>query len=212
MERLSMSNAFAVPATLLALSTLAPVFAARGDEENRAHVTIRGTGNNVAIERSEARIRKPFSEAVAIVPSLLDEAIRMKAQGASDGSVISYLRAHQTDLPTIIGAEDVKRLRKAGAGKSVVAYLTTLAAVDIGVTGEAPEAAVSAPPIPATDLETPYGVSGYPVFGGYGAPRPSRFSRRGFPHMRRMGWTSRPPFPHRPTGSRATFSRRLPGG
>ena len=87
-----------------------------------------------------------------------------------------------------------------------------LAAVDIGVTGEAPEAAVSAPPIPATDLETPYGVSGYPVFGGYGAPRPSRFSRRGFPHVRRMGWTSRPPFPHRPTGSRATFSRRLPGG
>src|SRR2546429_9371411 len=102
MERLSMSNPFAVPVTLLALSTLAPVSAARGDEEGRSHVTIRGTGNNVAIERSEARTRKSVSEAVAIVPSPLDEAIRMKAHGAADRTVISYLRAHESELPAIV--------------------------------------------------------------------------------------------------------------
>ena len=197
-----MSTAFAVPVTLLALSTLAPVSAARGDEESRSHVTIRGTGNNIAIERSEARTRKSFSEAVAFVPSLLDEAIRMKAHGAADRTVISYLRAHESELPAIVDSEDVKELKRAGAGKGVLAYLATVAALDIGVTGEAPEAVVSVPSIPATDLETPYGMSGYPIFGGYGAIRPSHFSRRGFPHLHRMAWPSRPRFSHRRMGSR----------
>jgi hypothetical protein len=212
MEGLSMSKALAVRATLLALSTLVPVSAARGDTQSRTHVTIRGTGKIVAIERNEAPTRKRLSEAIAIPASPLGEAVRLKAQGASDRTVISYLRAHETELPPIVGSEDVKQLRKAGAGKSVVAYLTTVAAVDIGETGEGPEVAVSAAPISAIDLETPpYGMSGgYPILGGYGAHHSPRLSHRGFPHLRRM--PSGPPSFHRTIPSRAPPSRHLTNG
>jgi hypothetical protein len=207
-----MSKAFAVKATFLALSTLVPVSAARGDMQGRTHVTIRGTGKTVAIERSGAPTRKRLSEATAILASPLGEAVRLKALGASDGTVISYLRAHQAELPPVVGPEDVKRLREAGAGKSVVAFLTTIAAVDVGETGEGPEAAVSAAPISAIDLETaPYGMSdGYPVFGGYGAPHPLRLSHRGFPRLRRMP-SGFPSF-RRSIPSRAPFSRHVTSG
>jgi hypothetical protein len=106
----------------------------------------------------------------------------------------------------------VKRLRDAGAGKSVVAYLTTVAAVEIGETGEGPEAAVSRVPVSETDLETaPYGMSdGYPILGGYGAPHRPRLSHRGFPHLRRMPFG--PSSFHRPIPSRAPFSRHMPNG
>src|SRR6266496_1352212 len=208
MERLSMSKDFAARAILLALSTLAPVSAARGDAQTRPRVTIRGTGKSVSIERSEAPTEKPLSEAKAIHESPLGEAVRLKAQGASDRTVISYLRAHATELPPVVDSEDVEQLRKAGAGKSVVAYLTTVAAVDIGETGEGPEAAVSRAPISEIDAGTaPDGMSfGYPILGGYGSPYPPRLSRRGFPHLRRMPFG--PPFFHRSIPSRATFSSR----
>lgn len=204
-----MSKAFAAKATLLALSTLVPVSVARGETQSRTHVTIRGTGKIVAIERNEGPTRKRPSEATAILASPLGEAVRLKARGASDKTVVSYLHAHEAELPLVVGSEDVKQLREAGAGKSVVAYLTTVAAVDIGETGEGYEAAVSSAPSPATDLEAaPYGTSyGYPIFGGYGAPYPRRFSHRGFPHLRRMPLAFRPPSFHRHFSSHAAFSR-----
>jgi len=181
-----MSRAFAARATLLALSTLVPVSAALGDAQSRTRVTIRGTGKIIAIERSEAPARKRVSES-AVPAGPLGEAVRLKAQGASDTTVISYLRAHEAELPPVVGSEDLKQLRKAGAGKSVVAYLATVTAIDIGETGEGYEAAVSAVPVSPVDLETArYGMSdGYPLFGGYGAPYPARL-HRGFPRMRRM--------------------------
>ena len=207
-----MSKAFAVRATLLALSALVPVSVARGETQSRTHVTIRGTGKSVAIERSEAPTRKRLSEATAILASPLGEAIRLKAQGASDRTVISYLRAHEAELPLVVDSEDVKQLREAGAGKSVVAYLTTVAAVEIGETGEGPEAAVTAAPTSAIDLETaPYGMSGgYPILGGYGAPHSPGLSHRGFPHQRRMP-SGFPSF-RRSIPSRAPFSRHLING
>jgi len=182
-----MSRAFAARATLLALSTLVPASAALGDAQSRTRVTIRGTGKIIAIERSEAPARKRVSES-AVPAGPLGEAVRLKAQGASDTTVISYLRAHEAELPPVVGSEDLRQLRKAGAGKSVMAYLATVAAVDIGETGEGYEAAVSAAPVSPIDLETaPYGgmSNGYPLFGGYGAPYPARL-HRGFPRMRRI--------------------------
>jgi hypothetical protein len=182
-----MSRAFTARAILLALSTLVPVSAAHGDAQSHTRVTILGTGKVVAIERSEAPARKRRSEA-AVPAGPLGEAVRLKDQGASDIAVISYLRAHEAELPPVVGSEDVKQLRKTGAGKSVIAYLATLAAIDIGETGQGYETAVSAAPVSPIDLETSaYGTSdGYPLFGGYGAPYPTRLARRGFPRLRRM--------------------------
>ena len=207
-----MSRSFAARATLLVVSAFIPVSAARGDTQSRTRVTIRGTGSDVVIERSERPVRKRLSEATAItVPAgPLVEAVHRKAQGASDTAVISYLRAHEAELPPIVGFEDVKQLRKAGAGKGVVAYLTTVAAVDIGETGEGHEMAVSAAPVSPIDLEAaPYGMSGaYPLSGGYGAPYPARLVPRGFPRLRRMASPPGRPAFQRPIPSRAPFSRR----
>jgi hypothetical protein len=207
-----MSSPIAAKATLLVLSALVPVSAARGDTQSRTHVTIRGTGSAIVIERSERPVRKLPSEATTItVPTgPLVEAVHQKSRGASDTAVISYLRAHEAELPPVVGFEDVKQLRKAGAGKGVVAYLTTVAAVDIGETGEGHETAVSAGPISPSDLETePYGMSdAYPLSGGYGAPYRARLVPRGFPRLRRMTLApGRLPAFQRSISSRLPFSR-----
>src|ERR1700693_5951595 len=157
-----MSRSLAVRVTLLVLSALVPVSGARGATQSRARVTIRGTGSSVVIERSEGPVRKRLSEATAVPAPAgpLAEAVHQKSQGASDTAVISYLRAHEAELPPVVASEDVKQLRKAGAGKGVVAYLATVAAVDIGETGEGYETAVSAAPGSPIDMETaPYGMS-----------------------------------------------------
>jgi hypothetical protein len=205
----SMSKAFAARSALVLLSTLVSVSAARGDAQSRTHVTIRGTGSAVVIERGEGPVRKRLAEATAIPASPLGQAAQLKAQGASDTAIISYLRAHAAEIPSVVGSEDVKRLRKAGAGKSVVAYLTTVAAVDIGETGEGHETAVSAAPVSPLDLEAAdYGMpDGYPLSGGYGAPYPARLAPRGFPHLRRMTSPPGRHVFHRSIPSRALFSR-----
>ena len=111
----------------------------------------------------------------------LGEAIRLKAQGATDTAVIAYLHAHEAKLPPVVDSEDVKKLRKAGAGKSVVAYLATVAAVDIGETGEGHDALVSAERASPIETETaPYGMSdAYGLSGGYGTPYRARPIPRG---------------------------------
>ena len=183
-----MSRPLTVSASLLVLSTLLPAAAARGDTQSRTRVTIRGTGSVVVIERSEGPVRKRVSEATAISAGPLAEAIRRKTQGANDTEVISYLHAHEAELPPVVGSEDVKELKKAGAGKGVVAYLATVAAIDIGETGEGYETAVSAEPVSPIDAGTAaYGLSyGYPLSGSYGAPYRARRLPRGFPRSRRM--------------------------
>ena len=203
-----MSRAFAASASLFVLSTLVSVSATRGDTQSRARVTIRGTGNVVVIERSEAPVKKRVSEA-AIPADPLGEAVHLKAQGANDTVVIAYLRAHEAELPPVVGSEDVKRLRNVGAGKSVVAYLATAAAVDIGETGEGHETAVSAEPVSQIGLETaPYGMSdGYSLSGGYGAPYRARLVPRGFPRVRRMALPRGLSAFQRHIPSRAAFPR-----
>jgi len=154
-----MSRISVASVSLLVLSTLVPVSAARGDTQGRTRVTIRGTGSDVVIERSAVPVARRVPEVAAISAGPLGEAIRLKSQGAGDAAVIAYLQAHEAELPPVVDSEDVKRLRKAGAGKSVVAYLATAAAVDIGETGEGHEAAVSAERASPIELETaPYGT------------------------------------------------------
>lgn len=158
----------------VALLALALCSAAAGDERKRVRLTIRGTGSNVGIEQTQAPARKrPFGKN-ALHAGAIGEAIRLKASGAEDAAVINYLRAHQLELPPIVDAADVRQLRQAGAGKPVVAFLSTVAAVDIGETGEGYETVVANAPPAATAFEpyvsgAPYG---YPLAGGYVAPYP----------------------------------------
>ena len=208
-----MSKALQVWAGLTLLAALVPA-SAPGDTPGRTRVTIRGTGSHVAIERSEAAARKT-PEPAAVPSGLLEDAVALKARGGSDAAVISYLRAHEPELPAVITADDVRRLKRAGAGRSVISYLAAVVAVDIGETGEGHEASVSAATVAPADLETtPYGASyAYPLGGGYGAPYPSRFVRparrlHAFPRVSPMALRpGRPAFRRPFLPSRAMFSR-----
>ncbi len=161
--------------TLAAVLAALPAVAAASDSPGdtppgRQRVTIRGTGSSVEIERTEASARKqprPAAEPAGV----LDQAADLKARGASDAAVVDYLHAHQASLPPIIEARDIRALRKAGAGQSVVTWLTTVAAVDIGETGEGHEAVVSAAPPSAESEGFPYGQPyAWGADGGYGMP------------------------------------------
>lgn len=196
-------------AAFLALLTFASSSAARGGTEGRTRVTIRGTGSNVAIERTQAPARRRSSENGALPAGVLGDAARLKAKGADDATVLAYLRAHEADLPSVIDADDVRQLRKAGAGKSVVSYLATVAAVDIGETGEGREAVASNAPPPASDIDAPYGGPyGYPLVGGYAAPYPGRFGTRGFFPPRRIVFRGGPPISRRVFPPRFVAPRR----
>jgi len=201
-----MSRAFAAGISFLALSAIIPVSPARGDTQGRTRVTIRGTGSDVVIERSAAPAMKRVPQAAALSAGPLGEAIRLKARGAGDAAVIAYLHAHEAELPPVVDSEDLKQLRKAGAGKSVVAYLATVAAVDIGETGEGHEAAVFAERPSPTGLEpAPYGMSdAYALSGGYGTPYRARHVPRGIPRAHAMAF---PPAFHQRIPSRAGFPR-----
>lgn len=171
-----MSKAFRTGSLVFAASlALAATSPARGDSKTKTRVTIRGSGSNVTIEESQASTRRPFVGGKAVSPDALGEAIRLKTAGASDGDVVAYLRVHQAELPPVVEAAAVTRLRRAGAGKAVVAYLTTAAAVDMGETGEGHGAAIEYAAAP--EEEASEASSGYPFYGGYAAPYPAR--RRG---------------------------------
>jgi hypothetical protein len=214
-----MSRVPRICAGLALLGALAPA-SAPGDTPGRTRVTIRGTGNHVAIERSEVAARRA-PESIAEPSGPLEEAVALKAGGQSDASVIAYLRAHESELPPVINAEDVRRLKAAGAGRSVIGYLAAVAAVDIGETGEGHEASVSAPAPEPTDMETtPYSGApyAYPIGGGYGGYgygtlHSSRFARpvrhfRAFPRVSPMAFHfNRPVFRRFPFPTRHTFSR-----
>lgn len=186
------------------LSSLVPVCAARGDTPGRTRVTIRGTGSDVVIERSAGPARR-IPVAAALPAGPLGEAIRLKRQGAGDAAVIAYLQAHEAELPPVVDSEDVKQLRKAGAGKSVVAFLATVAAVDIGETGEGREAVVFAEPSSPVGADAAsYGVpDAYGFSGGYGTPYRARRVPRGFPRAHVMAF----PSGHRRIPGRAGFTR-----
>jgi hypothetical protein len=181
--------------------------AALADNPPRTRVTIKGSGSSIAIERSEAAAGRPFL-ATEQAPGPIREAIRLKAGGASDASLLAYLRAHLTELPPVVDAEDARRLRKAGAGKAVFGYLATVAAVEIGETGGDREPA--APSEAASyDYETPtYDAPyGYPFYGN-ASPYASGL-RRSFPSRRMIVPRRQRAFPA-PLGRREMAGRRRP--
>jgi len=181
----------------------------------RTKVTIRGSGSDVTIEKAPsapAEHRLSFSRSLfpQAAPSaaggegVVGEVVRLKSAGADDSMALAYLRLHQSELPSVITAEDVQALRKAGVGKPFLVALTTLSAVDIGKTGEGQPVAneAYAPPsgeMAGYEMQEAYGYGygyGYPVAAGYGGH--NGMHHHFFPHLRPIPRPPivRPPIPH----------------
>ncbi|HTD53278.1 MAG TPA: hypothetical protein VK780_09655 [Thermoanaerobaculia bacterium] len=200
-------------AVLSAIALDVSLAVAEPDLPTRTRVTIRGTGNSVAIERTPASGRRVFQES-RLPPGPLGEAIRLKREGTDDAGVIAYLRFHAADLSPVIEAGEVRLLRQAGAGKSVTNFLATVSAVDLGPMGGGRESAVSgeAPAVPEIGMpgyDMSYG-DGYA--GGFGYAAAPRVGYRHFPHVRPMNFRFPPPPPRiRPMfATRGAVGRRFP--
>ena len=132
---------------------------------SRSRVRISGTGSNIVLERDPRPERKSAPAPVPEAPaSPVDAATELKAAGASDEAVLSHLRAHAGEIPPVILAEDVRRLRKSGAGPDVIAWLSRNTALDIGETGEGHES----PDYSAAPPPQDYGMGVYEA--GYAVP------------------------------------------
>lgn len=211
--------AFLVPlAAALAASALGDTPAS---DSSRA--TIRGSGRDVTIVYrggSATPARKGHASAGDGSGSgsgsegVVGEAERLAARGVGDDAVIAYLRAHQAQLPPVVDAGAAKRLRKAGAGTSVLTELSRLAAVDIGPT--APDAVAVTAEYANTSYRYPSddsgysfapganggypGSPGYPFYGSGGSFFPRRHLPRLGPAHPMMGFPGR--------GGRPGFSAR----
>jgi hypothetical protein len=129
-------------------------------------VMIRGTGNSISIERSVESAPRLLSRGVPRSP-VLAQAEEMKEAGTTDAVLLGYLKAHAAELPGLIDFQTVSRLQEAGAGRTVIAYLTTVSAVEIGPTGavggpheEPMEASVPAEAMMSNELPIWYGGYG----------------------------------------------------
>ncbi|MGH9442370.1 MAG: hypothetical protein ACRD16_08835 [Thermoanaerobaculia bacterium] len=172
---------YSVAIVLCALAVAAYDPSASGDETRR-RLTIRGTGNDISVDRSETPTtpaKKPELSRGGAPISVLAEAIRMKESGGSDGAVLGYLKSHAFQIPAIIDLGSVNRLRGAGAGRPVLAYLASVSAIEVGdsgaVGGATAEPAAEIFPSGAPESEPDFAAqSGNPIFGGLFAPsRPS---------------------------------------
>jgi hypothetical protein len=194
--------------------TLASVAPAEDQPPGQTRITIRGSGTDVTIERAPAPAFSVGKGVVGARTDILAEAVRLKADGFDDATVVDYLRVHRVDLPAVIDLENVHRLRTAGAGDSVVSYLSTLAALDIGPTGEggAP-VVVSSVPEGEGAYGAPYGYymdgGGYYGGGYLGSPHVGRFGHRGVFPARRFPFHVGHPFP-RPLFPKVRMQRPMP--
>jgi hypothetical protein len=133
-------------ASLIAVSRL------RADTDPATRPVIRGTGKDVQIVYRAPRT----APAVRLAADPVADALEQKRAGA---------------MPDIVGAGTLRRFRQAGAGDSVIAFLSANAAVDIGVTAEDAMAVSSLPAMEGGGYGDAYPdlvSSGYPFYGGYG--------------------------------------------
>ena len=170
---------------LVALLALSAAMLARAEDPQQTRVVIRGTGENVSIERVPATARRQAAGPAA--SPVIGEAARLAAKGAGDDAVISYLARHQAELPDVVEASDVRLLRKSGASSRVVVYLEAVTAVDLGAMGEGREGSqVVAPQQPEGMSLAANEYPNTPFYGGYGASylplRPAFRNAARFPH------------------------------
>ncbi|HEY6928127.1 MAG TPA: hypothetical protein VJA66_00495 [Thermoanaerobaculia bacterium] len=162
----------------------------------QGHLVIRGTGNDVRIEREAAppAARRQFG---ASRTAVLDELSRMSKGGVAEPLLITYLKTHAREVPKVLNQEDLRRLESAGVSDSVIAYLKRTSAVDIGLSGEGHEAPVYVseaspgqyPPGVYTDDMGGYGYD-WAYGSGYGGYSPF--------HRRFLFFHHQKPFPVRP--------------
>ena len=181
----------------LSLLSIGWSVALHGETQTRTHVTIRGTGKDVSIERTEMRTEEPKPLEIGPAPGVLEEAIRKKEKGVTDEALIGFLRAHAAELPSFIDFDSVTRLRSAGAGRSVIAYLAGASAVEIGPTGAVGGATASSASLPDREAEPEY----EPEYGvPYGISTGGGISRHAGSHFFRRPMMARPAMTHlRPT-------------
>jgi hypothetical protein len=121
----------------------------------------------------------------------------MTMSGVSDPILVSYLRAHGRELPKVMTADALARLREQGVSETILGFLSRRVAIDIGVTGEGREASPADATAEASYVAGPDAGFSYPVGGSipYGGAylSPHRFagSRRVF-----FGHRGFPPRPH----------------
>jgi hypothetical protein len=140
-----------------------------------ARIMIRGTGNSISVERSDAGSPRLLSRGGSR-STVLEEAVDMKAGGTADAALVGYLKIHAGEIPGFVDFDTVARLRDAGAGRTVIAYLATVSAVEIGPTGaaggareEPPESASPAESAMSNELPASLAYGGFVVGGGPGA-------------------------------------------
>jgi hypothetical protein len=131
-----------------------------------SRVTIRGSGNAISVDRTGSP--EEFLDAEEPASTVLDEAIGMKESGTADDALVGYLKAHRAELPALIDFDTLSALRRAGAGRNVVTYLSSVAAVEVGPTGAEggarEEAEPAYPPEAAMSNELPADLA----WGGWG--------------------------------------------
>jgi hypothetical protein len=145
---------------------------------------IRGTGTDISVERNGPPAPGNGPElSRRAEPSILDEAVRMKERGTSDEALLWYLRAHAGRLPIVVDLDTVRRLRAAGTGSGVMAYLASVSALEIGDSGAVGGGPAAETPARESEPETGYAAQYGPVFGGYSASarsgRPGLYLYRG---------------------------------
>ncbi len=200
--------------TALALLGLAPFSIARADSNPPARAVISGTGSDVKIVY-RVPVAPPSRPPLATSPSAPDplaEALALKKAGSTDQAVLSYLTRNELDLPDVIDADVIKDLRHAGAGDSVIAFLTTSAAIGIGETGEGsdvqPQIYADAAPYAGA---FPDAISmGYPFYGNYGGGYFPGGFRPNFRNGNHGAFTKRTAFPRFGHPSHPAFPRPRP--
>jgi hypothetical protein len=242
-RKLVVRSVFAASAALC-VSSLAVA-----ESEQTTRPVIRGTGNDVTIVyQSKLHPKLSWSAPQPPAPAAptppendpLAQAVKMKAAGASDQAVMTFLQKNEVDMPDVVDADTIRDLRKAGAGDAVVAFVSRYSAIDIGETAESagapvpqyydPQAAYSQEAYTGAfpDLATLgypfYGGGGYGYGSGYGGGvfwggRYMRFGPKVMPHrnVNVFVHTGHPfvpraqPFPTRFPQQRMTMSR-ITGG
>ena len=144
-------------------ASLSSASSARADSKGTTRAVIRGTGTDVTIVYRAPTTAFPKVE-TPLLADPVTEALRRKASGGDDTSIIAFLRLNQADLPSVIDADVIRDFRRAGAGQPLIAVLSTFAAVDIGETAEGAPVQMS-----QSSAEMAYGGT-YPDLVGMGYP------------------------------------------